>query len=117
MRKSIAFEEPEPTIKVRGVNLCIIIFFLFNDKKYIYTNMGIKKECNECIIQKLREPWYLQQPDKLHYLNARPCDDREPRKHMIEERRREKLKQHFIQAIIAPYSCSCMVDRREASYL
>ena len=35
-------------------------------------------------------------------LNAHPCDDRTPRKHMIEEHRREKLRQHLIQAIVAP---------------
>ena len=35
-------------------------------------------------------------------LNARPCDDRAPLRHMMEERKSEKLRQHRTQATVAP---------------
>ena len=35
-------------------------------------------------------------------LNTSPCDERAPLKHIMDERRREKLWQHRIQAIVAP---------------
>ena len=33
---------------------------------------------------------------------ARPCDDLAPLRHMMEERKREKLRQHLTNAIVEP---------------
>ena len=49
-------------------------------------------------------------------MNKRPCDDRAPLRHMMEERRREKLRQHLTQAIVAPYfALAWLIDERQVS--
>ena len=50
-------------------------------------------------------------------VNGRPCEDLAPLRHVMAERKREKLMQHLIHAIVAPYVCSLFVDRRVAILL
>ena len=50
-------------------------------------------------------------------VNGRPCEDLAPLRHIMAERKRDKLMQHLIHAIVAPYVCSLFVDRRVAILL
>ena len=68
--------------------------------------------------QMLRKPWLLQQlaGSITLDLNAHPCDDLAPLRHMMEERKREKLRQHLTQAIVShSFALVWLIEERQVS--